>query len=72
MARRRDGVEEIFGEAALDAGWSKKKQVEILLGFVETHELEAELAEYLEEVVADDDTEEVEADPFNSDFSDDE
>lgn len=70
MAKRRSSVEEVFGEAASDFGWSKNKQLEILLGFVEEHEMESELADYLEAVGEDDDTEEVEPDAFSSDFDD--
>lgn len=72
MAKRQTGAEELFGEAAIDFGWSKQKQVEILLGFIESQGLETELDEYVQQVGEDDDTEESDTDPFVSSFEDDE
>lgn len=70
MARRSLSVEELFDEVVTDVGWTKAKQIEILLGFIEEQELAHELEEYLRAVGDDDDTEDPDdeyVDPFGSD-----
>lgn len=70
MARRSLSVEELFDEVVTDVGWTKAKQIEILLGFIDEQELANELEEYLRAVGDDDDTEDADddyVDPFGSD-----
>lgn len=68
--RRRTGCEEIFGDVADEMGWTKAKQVKVLLAFIEERDLEAELEAYLEDCSEDDDTEEVERDEMFEDLND--
>jgi hypothetical protein len=64
MPRKVLEAGELFFDVADEQGWSKRKQVEILLGFIESLDLEAELEGYLGECTADDDTADSEEDPF--------
>lgn len=65
MAKSVSTVEEIFYDASEGAGWTKRKQLEVLLGFLDTLAVEEELAAYLDECAADDDGDD--CDPFDTD-----
>lgn len=58
MARRSISAEEVFDDVASDNRWSRVKQIDILLGFIDQQDLANELDEYLRQVSEDDDVEE--------------
>lgn len=65
MARDISTAEELFLDVADSAGWSKRKQLEVLFGFLETLGVEEELSSYLDECTEDDDGDD--CDPFSED-----
>lgn len=65
MAREVSTAEELFVDVADGAGWTKRKQLEILLAFIDTLGVEDELSAYLDECTEDDDGDD--CDPFDGD-----
>jgi len=57
MARRKSEVEEAFAEYAEELGWSRAKQVEQLLKFIDSQDLEDTLLSYLDEQIEERDEE---------------
>lgn len=55
MAREVSTAEEVFNEYVDQESWTKKKQVEILLAFIDSLGAEDDLASYLGECTEDDD-----------------
>lgn len=63
-SRELTATEEMFNDYVDRAGWSSRKQREILLGFIDSIGADEDLAEYVESVLDDDDVDQ--AEPFDT------